>query len=233
MASNMTLAEAIRSIRKGRSMTTSELARQIGVAQSVVSRYEAGLRSPSWRTLAKLLLLADGAEKSRIIEALSAVRGRPVSEVEATRESKLVTEEDEFLKRVSDYPDLLNRGRFGSLARAIMMQQEWEVAESLNAILSLWLESDHSAEASRCFQDAATFLKIALSSGPPRRASESPPEMAGKTKYRVIAPVDLADGSRYTPGDVVELDLATATTHSHALIRIESQAPHSQRKKLA
>lgn len=41
-----------------------------------------------------------------------------------------------------------------------------------------------------------------------------------KQKYRVTLPIDLTDGVVHQAGEIVELDLETATAYRHALIAV-------------
>jgi len=234
--------ELIRSIRQRRRMNTSEFGRELGVAQSVVSRYENGSRFPGWRPLTRLLLLAEGAEKGHVLQALSAIRGRPVDEAEATQEAKRVVEEDEFLLKTADLPDILERGQFASLARAIMTNEKWCIDEPLNKILSLWLKSAHHPWAHRCFADAARFLEVTiLAREAEMKDGVAPPSLKqavggggtaahhvssrGMATYRVTAPViDFGDGVLHALGETVLLDLGTAKAFSFYLIRIDQPA---------
>jgi hypothetical protein len=188
----------------------------------------------------RLLLLAEGGEKSQVLQALSAVRGRPVDEVEATQEAKRVVEEDKFLQKSADLPDLLERGRFASLARAIMTNEEWCVDESLNRILALWIESAHHTWAHRCFADAARFLEVAIITGEAKmNESPAPPLKQSPSDrgaaYRVTLPLDFGDGVLHAPGETVLLDMYTAKKFSTGLLRIEqsSEASVDTKKKLA
>lgn len=161
MKANMVLPEAIRSIRKAHRMTSAELARELGINQSMVSRYQKGERSPSWRVLAKLYLLAEGPEKSAIREALSAAKGQPVGASEAEQLAQQVAKEGELLKRALEFANMPERGRFAYLSTEIL-QAKREVTSSMNDILSIWLRYGENAESDRYFRDAARFLKIAL-----------------------------------------------------------------------
>ena len=77
----MDLASVIRSVRERRRMTMTAFAHALGVAQSVVSRYESGERTPRWRTVVKVFLMAEGAEKDFLLSTLSAIRGSHVTEI--------------------------------------------------------------------------------------------------------------------------------------------------------
>ncbi len=164
MQTDMTLPAVIRSIRKGRHMTTSEFARSLELNQSMVSRYEKGERSPGWRVLARLLLLAEGREKNVIVDAMSAAKGQTVSIADAEQQAVQAAKEDEFLKRALEHVNLPERARFAYLSTEIL-QQKREVDASLNQVLSIWLRYGGSAESERYFIDAARFLEIALVPG--------------------------------------------------------------------
>jgi transcriptional regulator with XRE-family HTH domain len=189
MSLKLTLPEAIRSIRVARQMKTAEFARQIGVAQSIVSRYESGGRSPGKRVLLKLMLMARDAEKETIKEALSKVcRGEPIKDSEARRIALSLAQEDELLKQVVSYVNLSNRGRFLSLSAGIA-ESETKIDDSLNKILSIWFTSEHTPDVVRHFRDAARFLEIALVPG----AGETiEPVVRALSKLGLIAPTDEA-----------------------------------------
>ena len=164
----MTLPEAVRKIRKRRGMNTSDFAAELGVAQSMISRYERGQRSPRWRFLVKLFMFAEGDEKPPILEALSVAQGRPVVESDAIQDAKRLAREDDIFRRTVDYVNLPEAGRFiwlTSEIHRVAKEQGVEVDESVNRILSVWLHGEGSADAVKYFQDAARFLEIALLPG--------------------------------------------------------------------
>jgi hypothetical protein len=173
--------------------------------------------------LVKLLLLAEGAEKECILSLLSVARGRPVTETEATEDGRRVVDEEQFLRRVAGSPDLLGRGRFAQLTRAILTQEKRGIDESLNRILELWFTYTADPGIGRYFDDAARFLEIGLLS-----RSKTQPD-----RYRVVAPVSFGDGLLHPPGEIVTLDLDTAREYSHSLQRVEESGEESQEKKLA
>ena len=196
------LSALMRSVRKRLRMNTTEFARKLGVAQSVVSRYENGSRSPGWRPLARLLLIAEGPEKKQVLKALSRVKGQPVDEVEATREAQEVAAEDEFLRRVGlgeppgfriggsgedieepmgldDLPPNLSRFL---VAASIIGHGKREVDESLSSILELWLRwGCRYPEAARYFQDAERFLRVGFQSSPVFEDVPIPPQTVGSS----------------------------------------------------
>lgn len=243
MPQELTLPEAVRSIRKAWHMTTSEFARELGVAQSVVSRYESGARSPGRRVLLRLMLKAHGAQRETIRLALSTLHGKPVRDAEAVGWAVQIAKEEEFFERAAAHLALTGRERFIYLAGQVVLGGE-EVDESLNTVLSTWLMSEHSPDRPRYFRDAARFLEIGLVPGagetnePLLRAlneagltgkrtdqaqDEGQRPGAGiRRSYRVTLPVDLGDGIVHPQGEMIDLDLATAKLHARALIEVES-----------
>lgn len=158
------LALAIRSVRKGCQMTTTEFARELGVAQSVVSRYERDERSPGWRPLMKLLLLARGDEQIPILDALADIRRQPVTREKAIEEALRMAREDDFLHRVQDYMALNADEKFAWLALKVI-HAKIPVHESLISIIELWISSYQSPLAARRFEDAARYLRAAAAPG--------------------------------------------------------------------
>jgi transcriptional regulator with XRE-family HTH domain len=237
----LTLPEVIRAMRKRRFMTTSEFARELGVAQSVVSRYESGGRSPGWRVLVKLLLFAEGVEREPVLQALSEVRGSPVNEADAEQQAARFVDEDKFLRWLAGSPDVSERGQFARLAAAILSQDKMCVDQSLNTMLELWLRSsDSPALASRYFRDAARFLEVALlpvvgnrpmMEGMVLRDADRSP--TAKAEYRVLIATDFGDGVIHAAGDVVELDGELAAKYSTWLQRVEKERIEENTKKSA
>lgn len=244
MPPKLTLPEAVKSIRKAWHMTTSEFASELGVAQSVVSRYESGGRSPGRRVLLKLMLKAREAERETIRQALSARHGRPIRDEEAVGMAMQIAKEEELLERVATYFDLPERGRFVHLTNEIIAEGK-EVDESLNTILSIWSSSSANPDRLRYFKDAARFLEIGLVPGDgetiaplvdvlreagftgshndePTIDQQRTPDAGRQATYRVTLPIDLGDGVVHQPGEEIDLDLVTANLYPHALIRVES-----------
>jgi transcriptional regulator with XRE-family HTH domain len=145
-------------------MTMVEFGRCLDVAQSVVSRYERGERSPGRRVLSKLLLMADATERQTILHAMSDLTGSRIEEAAAIEDAMQEARKDEFLHRVTDYLSLPGLGRFAYLTAEIMIQK-MDVDDAVNDILSIWLLHRGSPEALRYFRDAARFLQIALRAG--------------------------------------------------------------------
>jgi len=185
MPPELTLPEAVKSIRKMWHMTTTEFAREIGVAQSVVSRYETGTRSPSRKVLLKLILKAREPERTTIRAALSALRGKPIPDDETIRLALQVVKDEVSLERAAANFELPDRARFAHLAGEILAERN-EVDESLNDILWTWLMTGHSPDRSRYFRDAARFLEIGLvpNTRETREAPGSEPQSTTENQVR-------------------------------------------------
>lgn len=179
MPAELSLPEAVRSIRKMWHMTTTEFARELGVAQSVVSRYETGTRSPSRRVLLKLILKAREPERATIREALSALPGRPIRDDETIRLAMQIVKDEASLERAAANFQLPERARFAQLTGEILAEHN-EIDESLNSILWTWLMTQRSPERRRYFRDAARFLEIGLVSKADQKS-----ELAGDEAKRV------------------------------------------------
>jgi transcriptional regulator with XRE-family HTH domain len=228
------IAKAIRSIRSRCGKTTAEFGQMLGTNQSMISRYEGAKSLPGYVTTAKLLALAEGDERQAIMEQIENLVGR--SEAQKVFDS-LPKGVDSVLLGEALRSGKPNLARFSSLANAIIACGQ-EVDSSLPGLLALWLESGANNRYTRDrFADAERFLHVAVEGQPdPRRA-------VGRTKFRVIAPVDFGDGVLHRNGQIVELDLATALQHSYALLSIEEEvsatvesappAPRVGRKKSA
>jgi transcriptional regulator with XRE-family HTH domain len=208
-------------------MTTTELGLALGVAQSMISRYESGRATPRAPVLLRLLRLAKGVEKNPILRQLSIIRGLPVEEREALREADGMIAEAAAIKQelqiMSDPRP--NLARFAYLAPAILYARE-EIDDSLNTILDLWRSTPEFPGKSQCFKDAARFLEIALD----RASAESP---GPKRWYKIVRPVDLGDGVRRKAGEFVELTVMHARRYMHSLREAEGKLARDGRKKRA
>jgi transcriptional regulator with XRE-family HTH domain len=207
-------------------MTTAELAAALGVDQSMISRYESGKRAPRAPVLLRLLRLAEGVERNPILKQLSILQGRPVAEEDALREADIMDAEAAALRQELEImaDPRPNLARFAYLAPKILHAGQ-EIDGSLNTFLELWLSAPEFREKAQCFRDAARFLEIAIA----RSAANSE---GGKRRYRVLLPVEFADGRRHPIGEIVELSLPLAKLYSHALRQVESD-PVEQTPKRA
>jgi transcriptional regulator with XRE-family HTH domain len=77
----LSAGEIIRKARMAASLSQSELARRAGVAQRVVSAYEADRRSPSWEMLKKLVAASGSHLDLTITPIPGAPRGLPSTEM--------------------------------------------------------------------------------------------------------------------------------------------------------
>lgn len=102
------VATIVREARSRAELTQRELARRAGTAQSVVSRIERGLTSPSWDTLSRLLAAA-GFELHAALEPRATPDSHMLQDV--TRILRLTPEE-----RLSE---VRNVSRFAATARRV------------------------------------------------------------------------------------------------------------------
>jgi DNA-binding transcriptional regulator YiaG len=185
MPPELTLPKAMKSIRKMWHMTTTEFARELGVAQSAVSRYETGAMSPGRKVLLKLILKAREPERKTIREALSALPGKRIPDDETIRLAVQIVKDEASLERAAASFELPERARFAYLVGEILEKHN-EVDESLNDILWTWLMTGHSPDRSRYFRDAARFLEIGLvpSASETSAASGSEPQSTTENQIR-------------------------------------------------
>jgi transcriptional regulator with XRE-family HTH domain len=169
------LAQAIRQIRYRLGKTTTQFGEMLGVSHATVSRYESGRLKPGYVHLGKLLQLAEGTEKNPIINRLHSLLGVTGGErvvlVELGRINRLRKVADQDIREAMGLKGL---ERFSDLSYRISMRR-LEVDASLNTILELWLSADTvNPETRRAFEQAANFLKVALSgsAGTPEEPGE-------------------------------------------------------------
>jgi len=225
-AAPSSMATTIRSIRRSLGLNTTAFATRLGVDQSMVSRYEAGKRMPGEIVLGKLLLLAGGPEKQPVLEYLSRLQGRPITEAEALSMAEREAVEQENIRRAlqmrgsGELPDL---ARFGYLA-SLIISADREVDSSLIKILELWLAKASTPTAVDYFREAAYFLEVALGRVSQYQSGEL------RAKFRVTQPVDFGDGFTHRAGDILELSLPVASMFPHALVRIAEEEQASIKK---
>lgn len=206
--SGQPISDVVRSVRQRLRMNTTEFARQLGVAQSVVSRYENGSRHPGWRPLARLLLIAEGAERRLVLKALSKIKGQPIGEMEAIEEGEKAVEEDEFLRKAGKGTPEFRLGGFGEppdepvslddlppnlrrfvVAASVIGHMGTEVDRSLASIVELWIHWGHRyPEAARYFRDAERFLRVGFESSPVFEDHPIPPQTVGSSADAPFTP---------------------------------------------
>jgi transcriptional regulator with XRE-family HTH domain len=236
------LSDVIKAIRKRQGMSMDHFAKLLGVTHGQVSRYESGQAVPGSIPLGRLLNLSEGVEKNPILERLGDLLGyenRRITPAEAIRE----------LERLNYYPQPLWNSLpppptpphtgiwhefsdlWPNLAESLKAMDELcarrrEVDPSLAQFMRLWLtNNDMDPNVRQCFSDAVRYLEFLLATKVQPHSSSTVVETATdagpRSSYRVTLPIDLGDGVMHQPGELIDLDLATAKLYSHALIRVE------------
>jgi len=159
-------------------MNTADFGRLLGVAQSQVSRYETATAKPGYVPLARLLHLAEGAEKNPIISRLAEMLGQPrekATEVSLLSELERMGRYAEPLWGNTHPPQAPPEGfwdefrefapNLAELLKAVseLCDRRREIDSSLVQIVRLWLSCDDSDPNIRQrFADAAKYLEVGL-----------------------------------------------------------------------
>lgn len=133
----LSVAAAIRSIRKRLGESTTEFARRLGVGQSTISKYELNRVTPSRSTLLLLLPLAESKDEKRAIaEALGGdVDFIKVREAQLERDIAAAQAE---MKAILDQERRSPGTRRWMLGLALQIARHPEIPLWLPTILSLW-----------------------------------------------------------------------------------------------
>jgi transcriptional regulator with XRE-family HTH domain len=238
-------ALAIRAVRSRLRDTQAEFAERLGSSQNTISQYENGKINPSAEILAKVWHLADATERRLLQAHVSAL----FSMLEPEQQRRLLSEASDLFssqapdKQWSTLQDVSDDARSGGLSdpvrsalhlvrfRRLCDQYAGDPdADDLFERAAAWLETEfamrrlcrpkedpHESGTLGVDEQDAAFAE------PHSQSTATGVESVGATRnsYRLTLPIDLGDGVVHQPGELIDLDLATAKLYSHALIRVE------------
>jgi transcriptional regulator with XRE-family HTH domain len=185
------LGRVIRLVRFRLGMNTTDFARLLGVAQSQVSRYEAGTAKPGYLPMARLLHLAEGAERNPIMSRLAEMLEQPrekATEVSLLSELERMGRYAEPLWGSTHPPHAPSEGfwdefrefapNLAELLKAVseLCDRRREIDSSLVRILRLWLSADDSDPNIRQrFADAAKYIEVGIAMKENNKPAETKP----------------------------------------------------------
>lgn len=185
------LSRVIRLVRFRLGMNTTDFGKLLGVAHSQISRYEIGTAKPGYVPLARLLRLAEGAERNPIISRLAEMLEQPresATEVSVLSELEKTGRFTEPLWGNLPPPQALREGfwddfreftpNLADFLKAVseLCDRRREIDSSLVQILRLWLSSnDSDPEVRQHFADAAKYIEVGLAAKESGKLAETKP----------------------------------------------------------
>lgn len=141
-----------------------EFADLIGCKQSTVSRYESGKLVPGRSVLILLLQLAQGSERTPVLNALGVTRAAAAGWMQPSL-AQALKNFDEQLEQAraggARRAPSAGMASFARAARRILLAGK-EVDPSLSSILELWAEHHANPKALPHFRHAAAYLEVEL-----------------------------------------------------------------------
>lgn len=156
----MTLGESIRSIRTRRGQTTREFATAIGGHPGNVSSYETGKVKPSSKLLVTLLRLAEGEERTAILQ-----------EMGIEQPGELQSPPAEINDAVDVFEQYLTAGGTGvgnldasqkRFLDAAKLVAEGDIEPAITGILEKWIKCRGDRKARKFFKNLDIYLDVEL-----------------------------------------------------------------------
>jgi transcriptional regulator with XRE-family HTH domain len=156
-------------------------AARLGVAQSVVSRYESGKLNPSRSMLLLMLPLAEGEERESLLDALGVDRDLQEGWAPGELEAQLLGFES-FLAEGGrrELQTKCPRREFIQLAKELAGGKEG-IPLWLVETLRFWRDHRGNREMWEFFEHVPIYLEVQLKS---HRAGKAPPDQAGRRGRR-------------------------------------------------
>lgn len=202
----------IKKLRKALQMSQEAFAKAVGKSYASIRNYEDGRNVPP-EVMAKMLGLASKAglvDLRREIETWAAdLYDRPINP--EAPEAPIAGESP------------ADRERLHALLDFVLDGADLRAAQALRETVRVYFR------AARCAIDPFSDI-----SHDDFVEGERNPELTGeRRRYKVILPVTFDDGIAHEFGEIIELDISTAMSYSHALLSVEEDSAQPSTQKIA
>jgi transcriptional regulator with XRE-family HTH domain len=177
-----TFAQAVRSFRKRKGISGTELAAKLGVWQTAISRWETGKSMPDDGVLLRLLALAEGEAEAEVFLAAAGERmgfgpsSAPVESLRDLDQFKRAAEERGIPIDITEQ----NAAKVIQSELAIILSREALLSPLFAALVRYWRLMGEDPRAQQVFSDLVRYLDVNFVALRARPASEVIAELEGR-----------------------------------------------------